>query len=230
MTQPANPGDEFLLDPDVTFLNHGSFGACPRPVFEAYQAWQRELERQPVAFLQRRLPGLLAEANERLAVYVGAPAADVVFVRNATMGANIVAQSLALGPGDEVLGTDHEYGACERAWRFACRQSGAHYVRQPIPLPLTGSGAGGRGAVAGRHAAHAGHLSESHHVGNGADLSRGRSLPAGACRGHPDDDRRRARAGPTRFTTGRAGRGLLHGELPQVVVCAEGIGPALRAA
>jgi isopenicillin-N epimerase len=137
MPHPSDLAAEFLLRPGVIFLNHGSFGACPRPVFEAYQHWQRELEAQPVEFLQRRLPALLADARARLAAYVGAAASDLVFVPNATVGANIVARSIPLQPGDEVLSTDHEYGACERAWRFACDQAAAHYVRQPIPLPLT---------------------------------------------------------------------------------------------
>ncbi len=127
--------DQFLLRPDVIFLNHGSFGACPRPVFERYQAWQRELEAQPVDFLVRRLPGLLTEARTTLARTVGAAPQDLVFVANATFGVNIVARSLELQPGDEVLTTNHEYGAAERAWRFNCRQRGAHLVHQPLPLP-----------------------------------------------------------------------------------------------
>jgi len=127
----------FLLRPDMTFLNHGSFGACPRPVFETYQAWQRELELQPVEFLGRRFNDLMAHARSRLAVYLGAGADDIVFVPNATTGVNIVAHSLALRPGDEVLATDHEYGASDRAWRLLCRKQGAVYINQPIPLPVT---------------------------------------------------------------------------------------------
>ena len=127
----------FLLRPDMTFLNHGSFGACPRPVFETYQAWQRELELQPVEFLGRRFNDLMAQARSRLAAYLGAGAADIVFVPNATTGVNIVAHSLALRPGDEVLATDHEYGATDRAWRLLCRKQGAVYINQPIPLPVT---------------------------------------------------------------------------------------------
>jgi isopenicillin-N epimerase len=128
---------EFLLRPEVIFLNHGSFGACPRPVFEVYQEWQRELERQPVEFLGRRGRGLLREAAARLAGYVGAEADDLVFVTNSTFAVNIVARSLPLDPGDEVLGTEHEYGACERAWQLACSQRGARYRRAALPLPMT---------------------------------------------------------------------------------------------
>lgn len=128
---------EFTLRPGMAFLNHGSFGACPRPVFEAYQRWQRELEEQPVEFLGRRYGGLLAEARAGLAAYVGARPDDLAFVPNATYGINIVARALALGPGDEVLATDHEYGAADRTWRFICRERGARYVNQPISTPVT---------------------------------------------------------------------------------------------
>jgi isopenicillin-N epimerase len=127
----------FLLDPDVTFLNHGSFGACPRPVFEVYQQWQREIEREPVDFFSRRASDLLATARADLAEYVGAGADDLVFVPNATHGINIVARSMHLGPGDEVLGNDHEYGACERAWQLLCARQGATYRRVAIDAPVT---------------------------------------------------------------------------------------------
>jgi isopenicillin-N epimerase len=127
---------EFLLDPEVAFLNHGSFGACPRPVFERYQAWQCELEREPIDFLDRRLPALLDDARGALAAYAGCSAGDLAFVQNATTGVNLAARSLPLGPDDEVLGTDLEYGACDLAWEWACRRAGARYVRAPIPLPL----------------------------------------------------------------------------------------------
>lgn len=128
--------DLFLLDPDTIFLNHGSFGACPKPVFEQYQRWQLELERNPVAFLGRRSGTLLGQARERLADYLGARGEDLVFLPNATTGVNIVARSLALQPGDEVLATDHEYGACDAAWRFVCERTGATYRRVPVPLPF----------------------------------------------------------------------------------------------
>ena len=127
---------EFLLDPEIAFLNHGSFGACPRPVFERYQAWQRELEREPVDFLDRRLPALLDDARAALADYLGCPASDLAFVQNATTGVNLAARALDLRPGDEVLATDLEYGACDLAWDWVCRRAGARYVRAPIPLPL----------------------------------------------------------------------------------------------
>ena len=136
MTTNTGLRDLFLLRPDVIFLNHGSFGACPRPVFDSYQSWQWELERDPVDFLARRSEDLMKRARAALGTYVGADADDLVFVSNATTGANIVARSLPLGPGDEVLATDHEYGALDRTWQFICRKRGARYVRQTIPLPV----------------------------------------------------------------------------------------------
>jgi isopenicillin-N epimerase len=129
--------DDFLLDPSVVFLNHGSFGACPKPVFEAYQRWQLELERQPVEFLGRRIDGLLDEARAALAAYLNTERDRLVFVQNATTGVNIVARSLPLQTGDEILTTDHEYGACDHTWGWVCEQTGARYVRVPIPLPVT---------------------------------------------------------------------------------------------
>jgi isopenicillin-N epimerase len=129
--------DEFLLDPSVTFLNHGSFGACPRAVFERYQAWQLELERQPVLFLARRLDELLAEARGALGAYVGADPDDLVFLPNATAGVNVAARSLGLRPGDEVLSTDLEYGALDLTWEHVCAELGGSYVRTPIRLPVT---------------------------------------------------------------------------------------------
>jgi isopenicillin-N epimerase len=121
----------FLLDPEVVFLNHGSFGACPRPVFEAYQRYQLELERRPMELLKRRYRELLDGVRERLAAYVGADPDGLVLVPNATAGVNIVARSLRLKPGDEVLATDREYGAVDIVWRFVCERTGASYVRTP---------------------------------------------------------------------------------------------------
>ena len=128
---------DFLLDPDIVFLNHGSFGACPRPVFEAYQRWQRELERNPVDFLGARSRDLMAAARADLGALIGAPANDVVYFPNPTTAANMVGRSLRLEPGDEILTTEYEYGAMDRTWRFNCRQGGVKYVARPVPLPMT---------------------------------------------------------------------------------------------
>jgi isopenicillin-N epimerase len=122
--------DLFLLDPDVVFLNHGSFGACPRPVFAEYQRLQLELERDPVEFLslKRRFPELIANARERLAAFVGALASDLILVTNATTAVNAVARSLDLQPGDEIVATTHEYGGNDLLWRYTCERRGARYV------------------------------------------------------------------------------------------------------
>ncbi len=124
---------EFALDPAWIFLNHGSYGARPRAVLARNQRWQQELEAQPVAFLGRRLPALLAEARSALAGYLGADADEVVNHSNVTTALNVVARSLPLAAGDEVLTTDHEYGALDRTWRFICAKRGARYVVQPLP-------------------------------------------------------------------------------------------------
>ena len=128
--------DAFLLDPDTVFLNHGSFGACPKDVFARYQQWQLEMERNPVEFLGRRSGALLSQARQTLGAYLGASGDDLVFLPNATTGVNVVARSWALKPGDEVLATDHEYGACDATWQQACQQAGATYRRATITLPF----------------------------------------------------------------------------------------------
>ena len=128
---------QFLLKDDIIFLNHGSFGACPRPVFETYQYWQRELESDPVDFIGRRTQDLMLESKKELATYLNAPVEQMVFVPNATTGINIVARSLQLEPGDEILTTDHEYGAVNNTWRFNFEKKGVKYINHPMPLPFT---------------------------------------------------------------------------------------------
>jgi isopenicillin-N epimerase len=122
----------FLLDPEVVFLNHGSFGACPRPVFEAYQRYQRELERQPVEFLalERSLPARLEAARGALAAYLGASPDNLAFATNASSAVNAVARSLDLAAGDEVLMGDEEYGGMELLWEYVTRRTGAKVVRR----------------------------------------------------------------------------------------------------
>jgi isopenicillin-N epimerase len=129
--------EHYLLDPEIIFLNHGSFGATPRPVLEAFQNWQVRLERQPVQFLGREIWDELKKARQILGDYLSANADDLVYIPNATFGVNIIARSLQLKPGDEILTTDHEYGACENVWKFVGQKSGLVLVKQSIPLPLT---------------------------------------------------------------------------------------------
>ena len=126
----------FYLEPEITFLNHGSFGATPRPVLAEYQSWQRRLEAQPVRFLAREIQENFRAARQILGEYLGAEPENLVFVPNATFGVNVIARSFDLGPGDEVLTSDHEYGACENVWQFLGRQAGFRLIKQHIPLPL----------------------------------------------------------------------------------------------
>ncbi len=128
--------ENFLLDPEVTFLNHGSFGATPKPVFEAYQNWQLRLEQQPVLFLGREYDRLLYDSRVKLGGYLNADPQDLIYVPNATHGVNVVARSLLLTREDEILTTDHEYGACDYTWNFICGKVGAKYIHQHIPLPV----------------------------------------------------------------------------------------------
>jgi isopenicillin-N epimerase len=126
--EPAGLRDQFLLDPGVVYLNHGAYGACPRPVFVEYQRWQRELEQQPVELLERRYEELIGDARAALAAFVGARPDDLVFVPNATTAVNTVGRSLGLSPDDEVLTTEHEYGAVDLTWE----ETGARVVRAPL--------------------------------------------------------------------------------------------------
>lgn len=137
----TNLARQFLLRDDVVFLNHGSFGACPRPVFETYQRWQLELERQPVAFLGRDLSERMRAPRVALSAFLGTQPDNLVGLVNATEGLNIVAQSLDLKPGDEILTTDHEYSALEKTWAYVCRRTGAKVVTVKVPMPLVSEAA-----------------------------------------------------------------------------------------
>jgi len=127
------------LDPKVTFLNHGSFGSCPRPVLKFQQALQMRLERQPVGFLVDEFEALWDDARRTLAQFVGADTDDLVFVPNATAGVNTVLRSLEFKRGDELLTTNHAYNACRCALDFVAARAGARVVVVNIPLPLESS-------------------------------------------------------------------------------------------
>ena len=206
---------EFLLDPEVVYLNHGSYGACPAPVFARYQELQRELERNPSEFLGRRFDDLLAEARAALAGFVGARPEDLVFVPNATAGLNAVIRSLRLGPEDEVLTTRHEYGAVD-----------AHLGVHGRDARLRRAGrARGRDRPEDE-----GGLGQPHHLADGARAS-GRGDLRRRARGRRALDRRRrarTRPAPARSRTAR-GRHL-RGQLPQVALRAEGSRVPLGAA
>ena len=126
----------WTLDPDVLFLNHGSFGACPRPVLTAREALVRELERQPVAFLIGELPDRLDAAREALARFVKADPLDLAWVSNATAGVNTVLRSLTFQPGDELLTTDHAYNACRNTLDYVAAKHGAGVTVAKVPFPL----------------------------------------------------------------------------------------------
>jgi isopenicillin-N epimerase len=126
----------WLLDPDVDFLNHGSFGATPRPVLEAQATWREEMEREPVRFFVERSDLELAAARDALGAFVGADAADLAFVTNATGACNAVLRSLELAPGDELLTTDHAYNAVKNAMAHVADRAGARLVVAEVPFPL----------------------------------------------------------------------------------------------
>jgi isopenicillin-N epimerase len=124
------------LDPAVTFLNHGSYGACPESILEVQRAWRDRLEAEPVRFLTHDLPGLLDEARSAVAGFLGADPAGLAFVPNATTGVNTVVQSLRFRPGDELLTDDHEYNATINALRAVAARDSARLVIAPIPFPI----------------------------------------------------------------------------------------------
>jgi len=128
--------DAFVLDPSVTFLNHGSYGACPRAVLERQSRLRAQLEAEPVRFMSREYEPLLDAARARLAQFVGAQPVDLAFVPNATTGVNAVLRSLLFGPGDELVTTNHGYNACTNALRYVAERTGARVVVADVPFPV----------------------------------------------------------------------------------------------
>ena len=137
MTQAFGPGllDEWLIEKDLTFLNHGSYGAVPRVVLSAQNHWRDQLERQPVRFFNETLASALSDAAQSLAGFVGAPPASLVFVTNATEGINAVLRSLRLGSGDEILTTDQAYQGVLNSLHYECAGSGAALKTVSLPWP-----------------------------------------------------------------------------------------------
>ncbi|GAB4152811.1 MAG: aminotransferase class V-fold PLP-dependent enzyme [Planctomycetota bacterium] len=138
LPEPSGLASHWDLDPDIVFLNHGSFGACPRVVLARQQEWRARLEREPVLFLGRQIEGLLDEARASLARLVRCDPDDLALVPNATAGVNAVLRSLDLARGDELLVTDHEYNACRNVLDHVAERAGARVVVAPIPFPLLG--------------------------------------------------------------------------------------------
>ena len=133
---PSPLAAHWTLDPAVTFLNHGSFGACPRAILEMQGELRARMESEPVRFLTRELPDLLDASRERVVHHAGCAPDDLAFVPNATAGVNAVLGSLALRPGDELLTTDHAYNACANVLRLAAERAGARVVFAHVPFPL----------------------------------------------------------------------------------------------
>jgi len=127
---------DFLLDNTITYLNHGSFGACPKPVFDDYQQWQRKLEFEPVLFITKQSDVYLAASKTALATYLNCDKNDFVYTVNPSTAFNLVIKNLLLKSGDEVLTTNQEYGAMDRTWRYYCKKANAVYKQQAISLPL----------------------------------------------------------------------------------------------
>ena len=126
----------YLLRNDITFLNFGSFGSCVKPVFEKYQQYQLELEQEPVEFITVNGPQYLEQSRKALGTYLNCHHDDLVYVTNPSYAVNIIAKSMALQPGDEILTTDLEYGACDKTWEYYCKKKGAIYKKQPIRFPI----------------------------------------------------------------------------------------------
>ena len=219
----------FLLDPGVVYLNHGSFGACPRPVFDEYQRLQLELERQPVDFLSRhrRYPGLIDKAKASLAAYVGAYAGNLVFATNATEGLNAVARSLGSRRATRCSPVG-EYGAVDMLWRHVCERAGARYVMVEIH-PGTGSGGGARAALVRSDVVHAGGRLQPRQLLHGHRLPGRRALPPSPRARRDLDRRRRARAGAGATPARRASARTSTPAMPQMAVRTEGIRLPLRA-
>ena len=133
-------GDIWALDPGVTFLNHGSFGSCPRPVLEAQQRWRERMEADPIDFFVRQLEGHLDAARAELAAFVGSAPEHLAFVPNATTGISSVLRSLDLKPGDELLANDQEYPSSVYAFRELARRADAKVVIVPVPFPIRDAG------------------------------------------------------------------------------------------
>jgi isopenicillin-N epimerase len=136
--RPAELRAHWTLDPEVAFLNHGSFGACPRPVLEHQSSVRARMEREPVHFFVHELEPLMAAARAEVAAFVGADPDELVFVRNATAGVNGVLRSLVLEPGDELLTTDHAYNACRNVLDHVAARAGARVVTVAVPFPIGG--------------------------------------------------------------------------------------------
>ncbi|MCX6277776.1 MAG: aminotransferase class V-fold PLP-dependent enzyme [Bacteroidetes bacterium] len=143
MQHKLPPSSEFAhlwtIDPQVVYLNHGSFGACPRVILEKQQRYRQMLEKEPIQFLMKNIEGLLDNSREKVASFINANPEDIVFVQNATTGVNTVFRSLKFMQGDEIIYTNHIYGACKKTLEYISRQTGAKLVEAVYPFPIGSS-------------------------------------------------------------------------------------------
>jgi isopenicillin-N epimerase len=127
---------KFILDREITFLNHGSYGSCPKPVFEAYQKYQTDLEIHPIKFMQEDVYRLLEISRESLSHYINCDKDDLIFVSNPTQAVGNVIHNISVNLDDEILSTNLEYGACDRMWTYDAEQKGYKYIQAEITLPI----------------------------------------------------------------------------------------------
>ena len=127
---------KFLLDSEITFLNHGSYGACPKPVFKVYQQYQKDLETHPVKFMQEDVYSLLEQSRESLSQYINCDKDDIIYVSNPTHAVGTIIQNISINPGDEILSTNLEYGSCDRMWTYDSENKGYKYIQADITLPI----------------------------------------------------------------------------------------------
>ena len=128
--------EQFLLNKNITYLNFGAYGACPKPVFDVYQNFQRELEEEPTLFINELGPAYIKKSRESLGNYLNCSADDIVYVTSPSYAVNLIAKSFQIKAGDEVLTTNLEYGPCDKTWKYYCEQNGATYKRIDIQFPL----------------------------------------------------------------------------------------------
>ena len=126
----------FLLNDNVAYLNHGSFGACPKPVFNSLIKWKTKLENQPVQFLEVNCEKLIYNSRKALSEFIDCHVDDIVFFQNPTTAINEIVRSIDIKKNDEILSTDHEYGAMDKTWNFICNKTGAKHIKSSISMPV----------------------------------------------------------------------------------------------
>ena len=128
--------NRFILDRKTTFLNHGSFGACTKEVMNQYIEFQYKLENQPVHFIEKEIPDLMTKSRKSLSTFLNVDSNDLILIDNPTTAINEIIRSLKLKPGDEIISTDHEYGAMDKAWEFVTEKTGSIYKNIKLPFPI----------------------------------------------------------------------------------------------